>query len=142
MKKENKSMILAVVIVVVITVILSVVTNATVYSKVELSDGARAELYYDNADIYFNSNMSDEHSAQIAKCFDSKRLDEQTVADGLFSEKIYLSFEDQGEIKNFYIACDGSGKIKHQDKYFDLSAEENTQLLEILVQYGAKFPCD
>ena len=140
MKKENKSVLIAIAIIMVITIAVSII-SFVVFGKVSLSHDAKSEFYFDSGDIYFTSNMSDEHCATIANMFDSKRLISSNDQNKIFSDKIYLSFDDGNEIKNFYIACDGSGTIRFNDKYFDLSEEESTEFFDILSQYTAKFPC-
>lgn len=106
-------------------------------SKVEVAEGEMIAVFqYGDADI--TKPLSDEDSEIVRKIFNRKSLFSDSPSCG-FSENIALIIDGN----TYCIACDYCGKIYNveEDKYFNLSDEENGTLRNMLCEYGFTFPC-
>jgi len=105
--------------------------------KVEVEEGEMIAVFqYGDADI--TNPLSDEDSAIVRKMFNGKSLFSDSPSCG-FSENVALIIDGNP----YCIACDYCGKIYNveEDKYFNLSDEENEILRNMLCEYGFIFPC-
>ena len=106
-------------------------------SKVEVAEGEMIAVFqYGDAEI--TKPLSDEDSEIVRKIFNRKSLFSDSPSCG-FSENIALIIDGN----TYCIACDYCGKIYNveEDKYFNLSDEENGTLRNMLCEYGFTFPC-
>jgi len=106
-------------------------------SKVEVAEGEMIAVFqYGDAEI--TKPLSDEDSEIVRKIFNRKSLFSDSPSCG-FSENIALIIDGN----TYCIACDYCGKIYNveEDKYFNLSDEENEILRNMLCEYGFIFPC-
>ena len=105
--------------------------------KGEVAEGDIIAVFrYGDADI--TTPLSDEDSAIVQKIFDGKSLFSDSPSCG-FSENVALIIGGN----TYCIACDSCGKIYsvEEDKYLNLSDEENKTLRNMLCEYGFTFPC-
>ena len=106
-------------------------------SKVEVAEGEMVAVFqYGDADI--TKTLSDEDSEIVRKIFNGKSLFSDSPSCG-FSEDVALIIDGN----TYCIACDYCGIIYNveEDKYFNLSDEENETLRNMLCEYGFTFPC-
>ena len=106
-------------------------------SKVEVAEGEMVAVFqYGDADI--TKPLSDEDSEIVRKIFNGKSLFSDSPSCG-FSEDVALIIDGN----TYCIACDYCGIIYNveEDKYFNLSDEENETLRNMLCEYGFTFPC-
>ena len=106
-------------------------------SKVEVAEGEIVAVFQDgDADI--TKPLSDEDSEIVRKIFNGKSLFSDSPSCG-FSEDVALIIDGN----TYCIACDYCGIIYNveEDKYFNLSDEENETLRNMLCEYGFTFPC-
>ncbi len=136
--KNKKRSIWAVALVLLVAVVVAVLAFV---GNVNLSKNAKGEFYYTYLDIDIYTTLTDEESATIAQIIDGKKL---VYDPGLmcgFDDNIYISFDDNGKVKNFYPVCDGCTFLRYNDKHIVLSKQEMETIREILAKYGAIFPC-
>ncbi len=106
-------------------------------SKVEVAEVEIVAVFqYGDADI--TKPLSDEDSEIVRKIFNGKSLFSDSPSCG-FSEDMALIIDGN----TYCIACDYCGIIYNveEDKYFNLSDEENETLRNMLCEYGFTFPC-
>ena len=127
-------------LVVLVGSFLLIVTMLFLFSsctKVEIAAGEMVAVFrYGGVDI--TKPLSDEDSEIVRKIFNRKSLFSDSPSCG-FSENIALIIDGN----TYCIACDYCGKIYNveEDKYFNLSDEENGTLRNMLCEYGFTFPC-
>ena len=104
--------------------------------KTDNKSKGMAKFEYGDKDIL--TEISDSELKEIINIFESKDLytDEPSCS---FSENISVIIDDS----HFCIANDECGIVylKEENKYFNLTDNENKRLREILVGYGFSFPC-
>ena len=106
-------------------------------SKVEVAEGEIVAVFrYGDTDIM--QILSDEDSETVRNVFDGKTMFSDSPSCG-FSENVALVLAGN----TYCIACDNCGIVYHvkEDKYFNLSEQENKALRELLGEYGFSFPC-
>ena len=106
-------------------------------SKVEVVDDEMVAIFrYGDVDI--TQSITHEDSEAVKKMFNKKNLYSDSPSCG-FSENVALIIGDD----TYCIACDNCGIIYsvNEDKYFNLSDQENETLRKLLGEYGFTFPC-
>ena len=99
----------------------------------ELSDSERLQLL-DSLELS-SSALSDNEFEDIKKMFHGKFLYKGPVPSCSFSKELSITFNGGEHI--FYIAGDSCGTVyyKNEEKYFDLTNDENARLREILAKH-------
>lgn len=103
---------------------------------IDEQDTAVARFNYGDKDI--EMEMSENDYKVVAEVLNGKELIED-VLECSFDENISIVIDDN----HYCIARDTCGivYVKEEDKYLNLSEEENNRLRELLESYGFTFPC-
>ncbi|MBE6665408.1 MAG: hypothetical protein E7603_04170 [Ruminococcaceae bacterium] len=105
---------------------------------VDISDSTTAELRFIHGDKNIETEMSAEDLSVVTEILNGKVLYSENLSCG-FSKDIAVVIDNQ----TFCLACDDCATIYllEEDKYFNISEEENAKLKQMLTLYGFDFPC-
>ena len=90
--------------------------------KVRISEDLKGSIKFKYNDKNINTQMDKE--------------DSDAVVDILNNKECFTFGTD-----TFMVACDGCSIIKYHNKYFNVSDSEIEKIHNIMVKYGAVFPC-
>ena len=119
------------------TILLLLIFSFASCSKVEIANAEMVAVFrYEDVDI--TKTLTHEDSETVSEIFNKKNLYADSPSCG-FSENAALIIGDG----IYCVACDDCGIVYSvkEEKYFNLSVEENETLRTLLREYGFTFPC-
>lgn len=121
----------------IIMIFSAAILSSCIFSDtVNIPDDSQGSIKFIYIDKNINTQMDKQDSDEVISIFNNRKCYFDNPSCG-FDENISLSFGTN----TFLVACDGCSIIKYHNKYFNVSNSEIEKIHNIMVKYGAVFPC-